>query len=89
MPMRPTLALGAALAFGIGANSSTTAFLVGSAVSIGISPGRAGLLLAVASGASITVRIVAGSLVDRLRMDPLRVTVGMLVVGASGYLLMS
>jgi len=89
MPMPPTLALGAALAFGIGANSSTTAFLVDSAVSIGIVPGRAGLLLAVASGASITVRIVAGSLVDRFQMDPLRVTVGMLVVGASGYLLMS
>ena len=89
MPMPPTLALGMALAFGIAANSSTTAFLVDSAVSIGIVPGRAGLLLAVASGASITVRIVAGSLVDRLRMDPLRVTVGMLVVGASGYVLMS
>lgn len=89
MPMPPTLALGAALAFGIAANASTTAFLVDSAVSIGIAPGRAGLLLAVASGASITVRIVAGSLVDRLQMDPLRVTVGMLLVGASGYLLMS
>lgn len=89
MPLPPTLALGAALAFGIGANSSTTAFLVDSAVSIGIVPGRAGLLLAVASGASITVRIVAGSLVDRFQMDPLRVTVGMLAVGASGYLLMS
>lgn len=89
MPMPPTFALGMALAFGVAANSSTTAFLVDSAVSIGMFPGRAGLLLAVASGASITVRIVSGSLVDRFRMDPLRVTVGMLVVGASGYLLMS
>lgn len=86
MPMDATLALGVALAFGIAASATGTAFLVDSAVGTGLGPGAAGLLLALASGASITMRIVSGVLIDRFSMDPLRVTLAMLVLGAFGYL---
>lgn len=86
MPMNATIALGVALAFGIAASATGTAFLVDSAVGTGLGPGAAGLLLAIASGASITMRIVSGILIDRFTMDPLRVTLAMLVLGSLGYL---
>lgn len=85
MSTRATITLGVALGFGIAANATGTAFLVDSSVRAGIGVGAAGLLLAVSSAASIAMRVISGVFVDRLQIDPLRVTLAMLALGATGY----
>lgn len=85
----PTLVLGAALALGIAAGATGTAFLVDAGVTAGFAPGTAGLILAVVSGGSIAVRIGTGVLVDRIGIEPLRLVLALLTAGAAGYALMA
>ncbi len=85
----PTVILGAALALGIAAGATGTAFLVDAGVTVGFGPGTAGLILALVSGGSIVVRIGTGVLVDRIGIEPLRLVLALLMAGAVGYALMA
>jgi predicted MFS family arabinose efflux permease len=81
------LAAGAALGAG-GANALST-YLVASAVDAGIHEGTAGLLAALGSGTSLALRIYVGVRADRRRDYGYATIVLLLVLGASGYLLMA
>lgn len=81
------LAIGSGCA-SAGANS-IGGFLVLSTMSHGIDAGRAGLLLATGSVVGVVTRLSAGWLADRRGREHLRVVVGMLVVGAVGYLMLA
>lgn len=72
-----------AAALGLGAASGVGVFLTESAVAMGLSPARAGLLLAAGSAAGIVTRIATGVLADRDGGEQLGVISWMLVVGAA------
>jgi predicted MFS family arabinose efflux permease len=69
-------ALGTAAASGIGI------FLTDSAVSMGMSPGNAGLLLAAGSVAGIVARVGTGVMADRIGGPQFKLIAAMLAVGA-------
>lgn len=75
------------IGFGIGvaAASALAAFLVSSAVALGMARGTAGLLAALGGLAAVTSRIVTGVLADRRGRAHLPVVAGMLGLGALGY----
>jgi predicted MFS family arabinose efflux permease len=76
------LVLAAALTFA-GASATTLGiFLVETAISGGIRPGTAGLLLAAGSAASIVARLVVGTVVDRGIVAPFPLMVGLIFCGA-------
>ena len=83
------LLLGIALFFAVSAATTLTAFTVDAAVSAGISPAVGGLLLALGSATSITVRLVAGWIADRRDGGHLAVVARMVLVGAVGYALLA
>jgi MFS family permease len=70
-----------AAALGIAAASGVGIFLTDSAVAMGLSPGRAGLLLAFGSIAGIVARIACGVRADRTGGPQFRLIAGMLAVG--------
>ena len=76
-------AVGAALA-SAGANA-LGAYLVVSAVDVGIAEGSAGLLAAAGSAASLIVRVALGARADRRRYYGFRWVVILLVAGAAGF----
>ncbi|HJS71991.1 MAG TPA: MFS transporter [Acidimicrobiia bacterium] len=82
-PRRGRLVL-AAIAGGIGvaAASGVGIFLTDSAVAMGMSPGGAGILLAVGSVAGIAARIGAGARADRTGGPQFKLIAAMLAVGA-------
>jgi predicted MFS family arabinose efflux permease len=82
-PRRGRLLL-AAIAGGIGvaAASGVGIFLTDSAVAMGMSPGNAGVLLAIGSVAGIAARIGAGARADRTGGPQFELIAGMLAVGA-------
>jgi predicted MFS family arabinose efflux permease len=88
-PSRPLvfLAVGAALASS-GPNA-LGAYLVASAVDVGIAEGVAGLLAALGSAASLGVRIALGERADRRRDYGFRGVVVLLVCGAVDFLLLA
>jgi MFS family permease len=77
------LALGSALASAGG--NSLPAFTVPSAVDRGMEPSQAGLVLAVGSFVGIVVRVLGGWLGDRLGRGSLLLVVGLIGLGAVGY----
>lgn len=70
------------------AATTLSAFSVDSAVTAGLSPGRAGLLLTVGSLFSIVVRLVVGALADRRDGGHIATCARLILVGSLGYLLM-
>lgn len=80
--------VGLALAAGLGgaAASAAATFLVSSSVDAGFSPGAAGTLLAVASAAGISVRVLLGVAADRMRDSELAILVTALLLGAVGII---
>jgi MFS family permease len=76
------LALG--IAVGAGAANAAATLLVPSVTEMGLSAGAAGLLLAVASVASVVVRLAAGWATDRSTSPPVRWVAVALAVGAIG-----
>jgi predicted MFS family arabinose efflux permease len=80
-------ALGAAL--GTAGPSALGAYLVASAVDVGIDEGTAGLLAAGASGLSLATRVTLGARADRRRDYGLAVVVLLLAAGSLGFALMA
>jgi predicted MFS family arabinose efflux permease len=80
-------ALGAALA-SAGPNS-LGAYLVASAVDVGIAEGMAGLLAAAGSGASLLARVALGERADRRRDYGFAAVVALLVSGSVGFALLA
>jgi predicted MFS family arabinose efflux permease len=80
-------AIGAAL--GTSGPSALSAYLVASAVDVGVAEGTAGLLAAFGSALSLAVRVSLGARADRRRAYGLDTVVLLLVAGASGFALMS
>jgi MFS family permease len=81
------------LAIGFGLSmlsiSALTTFLVSSAVASGFGKGAAGLLVGLAGGVAVLVRISAGARADRIERRHLRLVGGMLFFGAAGYMLLA
>ncbi|HEX6584957.1 MAG TPA: MFS transporter [Thermoleophilaceae bacterium] len=80
-------AIGAALA--TAGPSALGAYLVASAVDVGIAEGTAGLLAAVSSGLSLAVRVMLGARADRRRDYGLSTVVVLLAAGSLGFALMA
>jgi predicted MFS family arabinose efflux permease len=80
-------AVGAALA--TAGPSALGAYLVASAVDVGIGEGTAGLLAAVSSGLSLVVRVTLGARADRRRDYGLGTVVVLLAAGSVGFALMA
>jgi predicted MFS family arabinose efflux permease len=80
-------ALGAAL--GTAGPSALGAYLVASAVNVGIDEGAAGLLAALASGLSLATRVALGARADRRRDYRLAAVVVLLATGSAGFALMA
>lgn len=83
------LAMATGFGLSIAAQSSLLTFYVDAAVGAGESQERAGVLLATASAAAVSTRLLAGGSVDRFRLDPFNVSAVLLVVGAVGLVLMA
>jgi MFS family permease len=82
-------ALSLAFAIGTFSTSSLGAFFVLYAVDRGLRPTTAGVVVAVASGVNITVRILMGWLADRRDWDAFGVAGLLMFGGAAGYLLLA
>lgn len=80
-------AIGAALA--TAGPSALGAYLVASAVDVGIAEGTAGLLAALGSGLSLAVRVSLGARADRRRDYGLSTVVVLLAAGSLGFALMA
>jgi len=87
MPLLLLLAGGMMLAMMAG--SSLTTFAVDGAVTMGVSPSAAGLLLVAGSVGSIVVRILVGVRADRYDGDHFLTVVALMAIGAVGYLLLA
>ena len=77
------------LGLGIGGIDALASFIVSYSVDIGIDEGVAGFLLAAGSVIGITVRVVAGWMIDRKRESDLLAVATMLVVGAAGVIVLN
>jgi predicted MFS family arabinose efflux permease len=80
-------AIGAAL--GTAGPCALGAYLVASAVDVGVAEGTAGLLAALGSGLSLAVRISLGARADRRSAYGLEVVVLLLLAGSLGFALMA
>ena len=80
-------AVGAALA--TGGPSALGAYLVASAVDVGVAEGTAGLLAAFGSAVSLAVRIFLGARADRRRAYGLETVILLLLAGSAGFALMA
>lgn len=76
-------------ALGSASANSLAVFLVPWAVASGVGIGAAGLLLSAASMATIVVRLLAGRLIDRRASVAFVMTVGLLLLGAGGFVIMT
>lgn len=79
---RAVLLAAVAAALGTAAASGIGIFLTDSAVSMGLSPANAGLLLATGSVAGIVARVSAGVMADRIGGPQFKLIAAMLAVGA-------
>ena len=89
LPVREPAILAAAMAFGFGAATTLSTFLVEATVDAGIGEGEAGLVLALGGAASIGARLVTGRLADRWAHSHLLVAAWMLGAGFAGYVLLA
>jgi MFS family permease len=88
-PSRALLLTAVGAALGTAGPSALGAYLVASAVNVGIEEGTAGLLAAFASGLSLATRVTLGARADRRRDYGLAVVVILLAAGSAGFALMS
>ncbi len=88
-PSRALLMTAVGAALGSAAPNSLGAYLVASAVDIGIAEGTAGLLAAAGSAGSLVVRVVLGEWADRLGYYGFAIVVGLLATGSSGFALLA
>ena len=88
-PLAPLILLAVGIGLGSTAATPLGAFVVSSAVSVGIEVGAAGLLLALGSGVGIVVRVVAGHLADSMSSGRLRLVAAMLVLGTAGFAMLA
>lgn len=88
MSAGPLLFLAAASSLAVGSASTLGAFFVASAVAQGHTPGTAGVWLAIGSFASIAIRVLLGWRADRREGGNLTAVIGLLLVGAVGFLLL-
>ena len=88
-PLAPLILLAVGIGLGSTAATPLGAFVVSSAVSVGIEVGAAGLLLALGSGVGIVVRVVAGHLADSMASGRLRLVAAMLVLGTAGFAMLA
>lgn len=86
---RPLTVLRIAMFFGMMSASTLSAFTVDAAVTSGLGPGAAGLLLTLGSLCAIGVRLSMGYLADRRGHGHFPVVVRLLVGGAIGYALLA
>ena len=87
--LRLLVILSVAVGLGIGGIDALASFIVSYSVDIGIEEGVAGFLLAAGSIIGITVRLVAGWMIDRKRESDLLAVATMLVVGAVGVIVLN
>lgn len=85
----PLVLLAAGLGLGQFAASAIAAFLVTSAVAIGITQGSAGLIAALASMAALVVRIGVGYRADKRGRAHFPVVAAMLLISTVGYVLLA
>lgn len=85
----PLLVLAVGLFFGMASASTLSAFTVDAAVSAGIGPASAGILLAVGSICAVAVRLLVGAAADRRGHGHLPVVARLIAAGAVGYLLLA
>ncbi|HKP20413.1 MAG TPA: MFS transporter, partial [Thermoleophilaceae bacterium] len=88
-PSRALLLTAIGAALGTAGPSALGAYLVASAVDVGIGEGTAGILAAFASGLSLATRITLGARADRRRDYGLAAVVVLLAAGSLGFALMS
>ena len=89
LPLRGPAIVAVAVAFGFGAATTMSTFLVESAVDAGIGKGAAGVVLALGGGSSIVARLITGRLADRWTHGHLLVATWMLAAGFVGYALLA
>ena len=88
-PSRALLLTAVGAALGTAGPSALGAYLVASAVDVGIGEGTAGLLAALASALSLATRVTLGARADRRHDYGLTVVVILLAAGSAGFALMS
>jgi predicted MFS family arabinose efflux permease len=88
-PSRALLLTAIGAALGTAGPSALGAYLVASAVNVGIEEGTAGLLAALASGLSLAARVSLGARADRRRDYGLAAVVILLAAGSLGFVLMA
>ena len=88
-PQPPLIMLAAGAALACVATASIGGFLVVYAVSAGLTPTQAGLLLAVGSIVCLISRLVTGWVADRRGRGHLRVVAIMMLAGSTGFVLLA
>lgn len=88
-PSRALVLTAIAAALATGGPCALGAYLVASAVDVGVAEGTAGLLAALGSALSLAVRISLGARADRRRAYGLETVVVLLLAGSAGFALMA
>jgi len=88
-PSRALLMTAVGAALGSAGPNSLGAYLVASAVDVGIAEGAAGVLAAAGSAASLLTRVAFGERADRRRDYGFAAVVGLLAVGSTGFMLLT
>jgi MFS family permease len=81
---RPVATLAVGIAMGAAAATAAATFMVPAVTATGITPGAAGIVLAVGSVASAGVRLATGWLADRGTRTPVAILVAALALGSVG-----
>lgn len=86
---RPLIVLAVGFTLSLFSVNGLNAFLVTAAVSTGFSKADAGLLAALGAGLTVATRIGIGFAADRYGRNPLRIVLGMVLLGSIGYGMLS
>jgi MFS family permease len=86
--LRVLIALTAVAGLATATATGLAAFIVEWGVAAGMSPARAGLLLASGSAAAVAIRVLTGWRADRSSVNPLLLVSGMLAAGLAGLALL-
>jgi MFS family permease len=89
LPLVPLSLLAAAGGLGAASGGQIGAFLVASAVDVGMGPDQAGVLLAVVSACILVTRLVMGLVADRMGGGFFELVAAMLALGALGFALLT
>lgn len=85
LTLKPLIALSAGFGFGMLATAALTTFMVSSMVAAGFNTGLAGIVVAIAGGTAVIVRVTVGRMADRAARDQLPLVSRMLLCGVVGY----